>query len=121
MTNRFASCRRGLITCLGSALFLIISASFALPPLSEAGTDVVAHRSASAMPPGMRRVTVTSKPIGATIYVDGIQAGRTPISFPMPTGRYTLILVAPGHQQFGERILVGDAPLEIHVNLVPYK
>jgi hypothetical protein len=67
----------------------------------------------------MHRVTVTSKPCGATIYIDGIEVGRTPMSFPMPTGRYTLILLAPGHQQFTRRILVPEAPLMIEASLVP--
>jgi hypothetical protein len=67
----------------------------------------------------MHRVTVTSKPCGATIYIDGIEVGRTPMSFPMPTGRYTLILLAPGHQQFTQRILVPEAPLKIEASLVP--
>jgi len=67
----------------------------------------------------MRRVTVTSKPCGATIYIDDIEVGQTPMSFPMPTGRYTLVLLAPGHQPYAQRILVTDAPLEIQVNLLP--
>jgi hypothetical protein len=69
----------------------------------------------------MRRVTVNSNPCGAMIYIDGIQVGRTPMSFPMPTGRYTLVLLAPGHQQYAQRILVPDAPLEIDAKLVPEK
>ncbi len=69
----------------------------------------------------MRRVTVTSKPCGATIYIDGIEVGRTPMSFPMPLGRYTLVVRAPGHQSYAQRILVPDAPLEIQANLVPLK
>jgi hypothetical protein len=53
------------------------------------------------------------------IYIDGIQVGRTPMSFPMPTGRYTLVLLAPGHQQYVQRILVPDAPMVIDANLAP--
>jgi hypothetical protein len=34
-------------------------------------------------------------------------------------GRYTLVLIAPGHQQYAQRILVPDAPLEIDAKLVP--
>jgi hypothetical protein len=55
------------------------------------------------------------------IYIDGIQVGRTPMSFPMPTGRYTLVLLAPGLQQYMQRILVADAPLKIDAKLVPEK
>ena len=42
MKELFESFRRGLIVCLGSAIFLI-TASLALSPLSEAGTDAVTH------------------------------------------------------------------------------
>jgi hypothetical protein len=66
-----------------------------------------------------RRVIVTSKPCGAKIYIDGMEVGRTPMSFPMPTGGYTLVLLAPGHKPYAQRILVPDAPLEIQANLVP--
>ncbi len=75
----------------------------------------------NAMPSCMRRVTVTSNPCGATIFIDDIEVGRTPMSFPMPMGRYTLILAAPGHQQYTQRILVPDGPLEIDTKLIPLK
>jgi hypothetical protein len=39
----------------------------------------------------MQRASVTSKPCGAKIYIDGIEVGRTPMSFPMPAGGYTLV------------------------------
>ena len=69
----------------------------------------------------MRRVTVTSKPCGAKIYIDATEVGRTPMSFPMPAGGYTLYLLAPGHKPYAQRILVPDAPMEIQANLVPLK
>ena len=103
----------GTIFCV---VYLVIGAMFA-GPSAQAATDANVRRSAAAMPSCMRRVTVTSKPCGATIYIDGIQVGRTPMSFPMPTGRYTLVLLAPGHQRYVQRILVPDAPLEIQANL----
>jgi hypothetical protein len=67
----------------------------------------------------MRKVTVTSNPCGAMIYIDDIQVGRTPMSFPMPQGRYTLVLLAPGHQPYAQRILVPDAPLQVDAKLIP--
>jgi len=97
-------------------VYLVMGAMFA-GPSAQAATDANVRRSATAMPSCMRRVTVTSKPCGATIYIDGIQVGRTPMSFPMPTGRYTLVLLAPGHQRYAQRILVPDAPLEIEAKL----
>jgi len=115
--------RRPALAFLGSAIVfvsgLIISVTFAaLPPL-EAATNPAGRQSVGSIPQCTRRVTVRSKPCGAMIYIDGIQLGRTPMSFPMPMGRYTLVLLAPGHQGYARRILVPDAPLEIDANLIP--
>jgi len=118
---KVAFCRT-LIIFLASAMVssvLIIGATFSVAHTVEAATGVTNQRPVTATPSCMRRVTVTSNPCGATIYIDGIQVGRTPMSFPMPTGRYTLALLAPGHQRYMQRILVPDAPLEIEANLVP--
>ena len=108
-----------LASALGFVSVLITGVTFAAPPQVEAATNPATHQSVTARPSCVRRLTVTSKPCGAMIYIDDIQVGRTPMSFPMPTGRYTLFLFAPGHQQYAQRILVGDAPLEIDANLVP--
>lgn len=92
-----------------------------VPAFPQAASTLMTTRrtQASAAPSCMQRVTITSNPCGATIYLDGIQTGRTPMSFPVPPGRYTLILLAPGHQMYGKRILVPDGPLEISANLIP--
>jgi len=97
---------------------LITCVTLAVPPTAQASTNSTTSQSNSA-PQCTRRVSVVSKPCAATIYIDGIEVGRTPMSFPMPLGRYTLVLLAPGHQPYGQRFLVQDAPLEINVNLVP--
>jgi len=95
---------------------LILGTIF-MTPAPVRATDP--HRAGSAFPPGMRSVTVTSKPAGARIYIDNIEVGRTPMTFPMLTGGYTLILQAPGHQYYWQRIHVPDAPLHINANLIP--
>ena len=118
----FESCSRLVMVFLASAIILvsvlIIGLTFAVSWPAEAATNSTTHQSVTAIPPCMRRVTVTSKPCGAMIYIDGIQVGPTPMTFPMPMGRYTLVLLAPGYQPYGQRILVPDAPLEIDANLV---
>jgi hypothetical protein len=88
-------------------------------PLSSSTPMTTRRTQTSAVPSCLQRVTITSNPCGATIYIDGIQTGRTPMSFPVPPGRYTLILIAPGHQMYGKRILVPEGPLEISANLIP--
>lgn len=100
---------------------LIIGAILVASAPAMACSNATTQRSVTVMPPCTRRVTVNSNPCGAMIYIDGIQVGRTPMSFPMPTGRYTLVLLAPGHQQYAQRILVPDAPLQIDAKLVPEK
>jgi hypothetical protein len=80
------------------------------------------QRSDTTMPPCTRRVTIKSEPCGAMIYINDMELGQTPMSFPMPTGRYTLVLLAPGHERFRQRILVPEnGPLEIDAKLVPKK
>jgi hypothetical protein len=39
----------------------------------------------------------------------------------MPTGRYSLFLLAPGHEAYVQRILVPHAPLEIDAKLAVEK
>jgi hypothetical protein len=93
---------------------LVGGAILVAPPPAAAATDP--QRAAQNC---MRRVTVVSKPCNARIYIDGMQVGQTPMSFPMPMGSYTLFLLAPGHLPYGQRILVPDAPLQIEAKLVP--
>jgi hypothetical protein len=99
-------------------LLVIIGAIVSAPAAAVAAAHATTQPSAATMPPCTRRVTVNSNPCGAKIYIDGIEVGRTPMSFPMPIGRYTLVLLAPGHQPYAQRILVPDAPLEIDAKLV---
>jgi hypothetical protein len=117
------SFQRPVAVFLASAIVfvsaLIFGVTFAAPP-AEAFTNPNTHPSPQ-VAQCTRRVTVNSNPCGAMIYIDDIQVGLTPMSFPMPTGRYTLVLIAPGHQPYGQRILVPDAKLEINANLVPLR
>ena len=103
-----------LVRAIVFVAVLIIGGTLSAPP--QAATNPTVQQSHC-----MRPVTVTSKPCGAMIYIDSIQVGRTPMSFPMPTGGFTLVLLAPGHQPYAQRILVPYAPLEIQATLVPLK
>ena len=122
MIASLESCHRPVKGRLATAIvglsLLVIGAIVAVPAPVVAAANATTQRSVTAMPSCTRRVTVNSNPCGAMIYIDGIQVGRTPMSFPMPTGRYTLVLLAPGHYRYVQRILVPDAPLEIDANLV---
>ena len=112
--------RRSLTVYMASAIGFVSMVTAIVPipvALAKGATNTTVEH--SALPPCMRLVSVSSNPCGATIYIDGIQVGRTPMSFPMPKGRYTLFLLAPGHQPFAQRILVPDAPLKVEAKLVP--
>jgi hypothetical protein len=112
------SVRFSVLVCSAIAFAIgMILGGPALRP-AKAATNATVSQSAAPKPSCLRRVTIKSSPCDAAIYIDGMQVGRTPISFPMPAGRYTLVLVAPGHQEFARRFLVKDAPLEINANLV---
>jgi hypothetical protein len=100
---------------------LIIGAIVAVPAPPVSAATATTQGSVPTKPSCTRRLTVNSNPCGAMIYIDGIQVGRTPMSFPMPMGRYTLVLLAPGHERYAQRILVPDAPLEIDATLAPEK
>ena len=114
--------RRPLLACVASALIyvsvLLFGGTFKVLPGAHAATT---QHSVPAAPACTRPLTVNSNPCNAKIYIDGIEVGRTPMTFPMPTGRYTLVVVAPGHQTYAQRILVPDAPLKIEANLVPLR
>ena len=87
--------------------------------MGTSSTSGQAHRTPSSTPQCTQRLTITSTPCGASIYIDDMQSGQTPITFPMPPGRYTVVLFAPGHQPFAQRILISDGPLEVKANLIP--
>ena len=101
-----------------------------LVSLSATAVFLAASRQAGAttmkrwvyQPPScMRRVTVNSNPCGATVWIDDSPVGQTPVTFPMPQGRFTMVVAAAGQQLYVQRILVQDAPLTINANLVPEK
>ncbi|HKA01821.1 MAG TPA: PEGA domain-containing protein [Candidatus Solibacter sp.] len=101
-------------------LSILVIAAILMAPSPLVSVANATTQPSTVMPPCTRRVTVNSNPCGAMIYIDGIQVGRTPMSFPMPSGGYTLVLLAPGHEAYGQRIQVPqDAPLQIDAKLVP--
>ena len=110
----------GLLACPHDALRRVSSS---LPIggalMGTSPTSGQTHRPPSNTPKCTQRLTSTSTPCGASIYIDDMQSGQTPITLPMPPGRYTVVLVAPGHQAFAQRILISDGPLEVKANLVP--
>jgi hypothetical protein len=111
-----------LVSAIVILSLLIIGVMLTLSVPSVMACNAATQRSDTTMPPCTRRVTIKSEPCGAVIYIDDMQLGQTPMSFPMSTGRYTLVLLAPGHERYMQRILVPEnEALEIDAKLVPKK
>jgi hypothetical protein len=51
-------------------------------------------------------VTILSSPTGATIFVDGYPAGRTPAVVKLLPGQYKLTLKAGGFPEYSQQIIV---------------
>jgi serine/threonine protein kinase len=52
--------------------------------------------------PAAATVTISSNPVGASVYVDGKNTGRvTPVQLSLPKGNYTFLLQMPGHLEAG--------------------
>jgi len=67
-----------------------------------------------ALKPSFARVSVTSVPAGATVWVDDRELGTTPLETELDAGRYTLSLVHPQFRRFESPITVAAGqPLAI--------
>ena len=70
----------------------------------EAGTSVKLR--ATLEPSG--QVVVTSTPAGATVFVDKVRRGLTPITLELARGTYTIIVERAGYQRFDKTIRISD-------------
>ncbi len=77
-------------------------------------------------PPAVNYVlTINSNVNGADVFINGIQAGRTPFSGQLPSGSYTVIVRAQGYNEFTQNIAVSGsmtinamlAPIAVPLNL----
>ena len=113
-----ASPEQALLPCSNAAL----RNSLSFMPgalLATSPTSGQVQKTSARTPSCTQRVTITSTPCHAAVYIDDMQSGHTPITFPMPPGRYTVVLVAPGHLPFAQRILISDGPVELQAHLTP--
>ncbi len=72
----------------------------------EAGKTVKLR--ATLVPAG--QVIVTSTPAGATVFVDKVRRGLTPITLELAQGAYTIIVERAGYQRFETKVRVSDKP-----------
>jgi hypothetical protein len=65
-------------------------------------------------------VTITSNPAGARIFLDGQDAGVTPLTIPdLALGMHTLVLKMDGYQDYTEQITVTSEGTTVSASLVP--
>jgi len=67
------------------------------------------------------RIKVTSVPAGATVFVDGVRRGTSPLELELPAGAHTVIVERAGYQRFERKVELGGATkvVEIAVTLRP--
>ncbi len=62
-------------------------------------------------------VIVTSTPAGATVFVDKVRRGLTPITLELARGAYTIIVERAGYQRFDKKVQVTDKPTTVDASL----
>ncbi len=62
-------------------------------------------------------LSVQSNVNGADVIINGNPAGKTPFSAQVPNGSYTLVVRAPGFNDYSQNIVVNGGPLQINAML----
>lgn len=61
-------------------------------------------------------LSVNSNVPGASVFINGNPAGSTPFSASIPAGSYTVLVQAPGYNDFSQNVVV-NGPVQIYANL----
>jgi len=62
-------------------------------------------------------LTVSSNVNGAMVFINGNQAGQTPLTAQVPAGSYTVLVRAPGFLDFNQNVVVGNGPAQVNAFL----
>ena len=60
---------------------------------------------------------MTSTPAGATVFVDKVRRGLTPLTLELARGAYTIIVERAGYQRFEKKVQVSDKPSTVEAPL----
>lgn len=63
------------------------------------------------------KLDVSSTPQGATVFVDGVRRGTTPLSLELPVGEHVVIVERAGYQRFQQKVKLADKPVDITTTL----
>jgi PEGA domain len=84
----------------------------------EFSPDVIAAVAAArAQAPATRAVTFATEPTGATLTVDGRDAGRSPASIELSPGEHVAIARAPGYRARGQAIAIAASTPRVDITL----
>jgi hypothetical protein len=78
----------------------------------EAGKEI---KISAVMVPSAK-LEVSSIPAGATVFIDGVRRGTTPLALELPTGEHVVIVERAGYQRFQQKVKL-DKPVEITTTL----
>lgn len=96
-----------------------------LPELNEAMSQAAVQLKQRAVeqtkaPGTAYRVMISSTPRGATVRIDGVDSGQTPLSTDLPAGSHTVVVHDPGWIDEPRTLVVtADGPNVLEVKLVP--
>lgn len=63
------------------------------------------------------QLTVASVPAGATVFIDGVRRGVTPLALELPHGDHTVIVERAGYQRFEKKVKLADKSIAIDAPL----
>jgi hypothetical protein len=88
------------------------------PVVAETPKPVVAE-TPKPVAAGESGIEVTTKPPGATVYIDGAARGPSPQQVALPKGSHTLAVALDGHKLYRKSVTIGDVVLRAEVPLEP--
>jgi len=62
-------------------------------------------------------LVVRSTPAAATVFVDGVRRGTSPLELDLPAGKHQVIVERAGYQRFSREVTVGGKPVEVTTTL----
>ncbi len=62
-------------------------------------------------------LAVASTPAGATVFIDGVRRGVTPLALELPHGDHTVIVERAGYQRFEKKVKLADKSIAIEAPL----
>lgn len=112
-TVKFGTKRHAVFVKAGRALAIFgdsLSAEF------SANDPLIEHLNSS---PGKGRITATTEPSGAQVYINSVLYGTTPLEVVVPCGEYAIQFTKPDHTPWGSTISVNTyTPISCSATLI---